>query len=163
MKKILLLSTIAGVAASVAAVTPAMAQTAPITTNTTTPGTITVSATTLPLCTAPGNLTVPLGQYNGTTTVTSTNNILFKCTNGTVGTVALTSASTSSNTSGNLVAPGSTTPIAYTFTGNGGSGVGTGLTASASNISIPSVITVAPGQNPTPGSYLDTIAVTVSY
>ena len=161
MKKILLLSTIAGVAASVAAVTPAMSSQTP--TNTTAPSNITVSATTLPLCTAPGNINVPLGQYNGTTTITATNNILFKCTNGTTGTVALTSASTSNNTNGILVSPAGTTPIVYTFTGNGSSGVGTGLTASASNISIPSVISVPIGQNPAPGNYSDTISVTVSY
>ena len=162
MKKILLLSTIAGVAASVAAVTPAMSsQTAP--TNTTTPSTINVSATTVPLCTAPGNATIALGQYNGISTITAPNNVVFKCTNGTVGTVTLTSASTSQNDSGKLVSPAGTTPIAYTFTGNGSSGIGTGLTASASNISIPSVISVAAGLNPIPGNYSDTIAVTVSY
>ena len=161
MKKILLLSTIAGIAASVAAVAPAMS----LPVNTTTAGTINVSATTLPLCTAPGNINVALGQYNGTTTIAATNNILFKCTSGTTGTVTLTSANatTNPNTSGNLVSPAGTTPIAYTFTGNGSSGIGTGLTASASNISIPSVISVPTGQNPIPGSYSDTISVTVSY
>ena len=159
MKKILLLSTIAGVAASVAAVAPAMSQTV----TTTTPSTINVSATTVPLCTAPGNATIALGQYNGISTITAPNNVVFKCTNGTVGTVTLTSASTSSNTDGTLVSPAGTTPIAYTFTGNGSSGIGTGLTASASNISIPSVVSVAAGLNPIPGNYSDTIAVTVSY
>ena len=70
------------------------------TVNTTPPSIINISATTLPLCNAPGNINVALGQYNGTTTVTSTNNILFKCTNGTVGTVNLTSASTSESAAG---------------------------------------------------------------
>ena len=155
MKKILLLSAIAGISASLAAA-PAMAGTSS--------GIVTVGATTTAVCTAPGATTVSLGSYDGTTAiVNATNNITFKCTNTTPATVTFASASTNSAGSGNLTNPTTSTPIIYTFTGDGTIVTGAGVSGAAASLTVAAPISVAADQDPAPGSYSDTIAVTVTY
>jgi spore coat protein U-like protein len=160
MKKFLLLTAIAS-AASVAAVAPAIANEAPA------GGVITVNAITTKFCTTPSNITIPLGEYNGTVAVGPTAaNVTFKCTNGTAATVAFSSASTSSGNSGNLLGGNPAlpaTPIAYTYSTSGTSGTGNGLNSAAAALTSTANISIAAGQAPTVGSYTDTINVTVSY
>jgi spore coat protein U-like protein len=159
MKKFLLLTAIASVA-SVAAVAPAMAVD-------TLPGTITVNAGTAASCTQPSNVTVSLGNYNGTAAVAATAaTVSFKCTLGTPATVAFSSVSTSSATGGTLLGGNASlpaTPIAYTYTTNVPVTVGTGLIPAATALTATASVAIAAGQNPTVGSYTDDIKVTVSY
>ena len=155
MKKILLLSTIAGIAASVAAVTPAMAQTAT--------GSFTVNSTTTKLCTTPLAANISLGEYNGTTVATATTPIVFKCTATTPATVTL-AAGNGSATAGILTPSGGGTPINYTLGVTDGSVIGLGLTTgTATDLTATGTVSVAANQNPTPGSYTDTVNVTVTY
>jgi spore coat protein U-like protein len=150
MKNILAL-TVLSVAATFAAVAPAMANT------------ITVGASTAALCTAPAAVTVALGNYNGLTAAApQTANVVFQCTNTTPATVTLESVSTASATGGDLTDAATATPIAYTFSGDGTVVTGTGLTA-GNDLTVPVVVDIAAGQNPAPGTYSDTINVTVTY
>jgi spore coat protein U-like protein len=141
--------------ATLAAVAPAMAGT--------TSGTLTVGAGTAALCTAPTATTIALGNYDGTATKTGTSSIVFRCTNTTTGTVTLQSASAGgTSTTGKLSDPATTTPIDYAFTGDGATATGTGLTT-GNNISTSVGVNVLAGQNPAPGTYEDTINITVTY
>jgi spore coat protein U-like protein len=157
MKKFLLLTAIACTAA-VSAVAPAMAGTST--------GTITIGAGTAALCTAPTATSVALGNYDGTAAVSGTTSVVFRCTNTTLATVTLLSNSVGgTNLAGKLsdaVTPTST-PINYTFSGDGLTAQGTGLSAAINDISTPVTVNVAGGQNPAPGTYSDTIKITVTY
>jgi spore coat protein U-like protein len=143
--------------ATLAAVAPAMAGT--------TNGTINVGATTLASCTAPSAVAIALGNYDGTALVTGTTNVVFKCTNTSTGTVTLLSASATGTATGGTLSGGTTTPIAYTFTGNNTvSPQGNGLAGAAADISVPVTATIAAGENPIPSlTYADIINVTVTY
>jgi spore coat protein U-like protein len=160
--KKLLISTLVGISATVAAVAPAMAQTATAT------GNINVSSTTTKLCTDPVAAPLNLGEYNGTVAVSGSSNVTFKCTNTTPATVTISTISSgaASGTAGKLTATNgiTNTPIDYTMSiTSGGSQTGAGL-----GTSVPDLITVVgfnvpANQNPVPGPYSDTVSVTVTY
>jgi spore coat protein U-like protein len=152
MKKFLISMASVGMT-SLAVAAPTMAQS--------TTGSMGVTATTTKLCTAPVATAVALGEYNGTSAKTANSTITYKCTNTTTSTINLQSASTRSSTGGNLT--NGTNTIAYTLTGDGSTGTGSGLSGSATDISITVGISVLSGLNPVPGSYSDTINVTVNY
>ena len=90
------------------------------------PHTITVNASVAQVCkfnTAASSIALTLDPTL-TTTVTGTDSVLYRCTNGTSPTFTLTSSSTSSTGGGNLLQGAETIP--YTFTSTGG-GAGTGM------------------------------------
>jgi spore coat protein U-like protein len=156
MKKFLLLTAIAS-ATSVAAVAPAMANEIPPA-----GGVVTVNATTTKFCTTPSNITVSLGEYNGTAAVgPNPGAVNFRCTNTTPATVVFSSASTASATGGKLL--NGANNIVYTYTTAGTSVIGTGLATAANDLTSTANISIAAGQNPVPGSYSDTINVSVNY
>jgi spore coat protein U-like protein len=158
MKKFLLLTAIAS-AASVAAVAPVMANGYPANSRS---STVTINANTSKSCTTPSNLTIPLGEYDGTAAIGPiAANVTFKCTNGTPATVAFSSASTGSANSGNLI--GGAVPIAYTFAATGTSGTGNGLNTSAAALTSTANISIAADQSPSVGPKTDNLNVTVSY
>jgi spore coat protein U-like protein len=154
MKKFLALTAFVATA-TLAAVAPAMAGTQT--------GTVTVGASTAAFCTQPTTQTIALGNYDGRLPATGSSAVTFRCTTSTPATVTLLSASTGgTNAAGQLTDLATSTPINYTFTGDGATRTGTGLTT-GNDISTSVGVTVAAGQNPAPGTYSDTINVTVTY
>lgn len=94
------------------------------------------------------------------TTVSGTDNVLYRCTNGTAPTFTLTSSSTSSTSSGNLIQGAESIPYTFTSTsGVAGSGMGAGNDKTL-GVTVSVDQTTAAGV--TPGTYSDTIVVSVN-
>ena len=97
-----------------------------------------------------------------TTTVTGSDNVVYRCTKGTTPAFTLTSSSTSSTSGGNLVQGAESIP--YTFSSSGG-GAGTGMGNSAANdktLAVTVSVDQSGAANVTPGTYSDTIIVDVT-
>jgi spore coat protein U-like protein len=137
---------------------------------TTTTATMSNSATLTAYCTvSTGNLA--FGSYNGSATVSTTANVAVTCTNTTTYSVALDAGTTSGGTTAvrKLTAGGADT-IDYTISqdaghstnwATGGSAqAGTGNGASQTLVAYGNI---AAGQLVTPGSYTDTVTVTLTY
>ena len=124
--------------------------------------TITVNASAATVCkftttASTVNLTV---DPTASTTVTGTDNVLYRCTNGTSPTFLLTSSSTSSTSGGNLLQGAETIP--YTFSsisGGAGSGLGSG---NDKTLAVTVGVDQTAAANVTPGTYTDTIIVSVN-
>lgn len=129
---------------------------------------MTIGANVAKSCTAPGAYTVSLGNYNGTSAVSGTSNVLFKCTFGTFYTVKLKPAGGAEASNGTLKSSPNTTPINYNLTYNGllksrYTGLGSGLNPGAGFIAVTPTVVVPANQSPIPGSYSDTVTIEVSY
>jgi spore coat protein U-like protein len=126
--------------------------------------TITVNATVTGTCkfnTAASTIALAVDP-TATSSVTGTDNVLYRCTNGTVPGFTLTSSSTSSTTGGNLIQGAENFP--YTFTSSGG-GAGTGMGNLAANdktLAVTVSVNQSGAANVTPGTYSDTIVVDVT-
>lgn len=124
--------------------------------------TITVNATVPTVCkfsSTTSSVTLALDPTL-TTTVTGTDNVLYRCTNGTAPTFTLTSSSTSSTTGGNLAQGAETIP--YTFTSTSG-GPGTGLgSGNDKTLGVTVSVDQTNAASVTPGTYSDTIVVSVN-
>ena len=97
-----------------------------------------------------------------TTTVTGSDNVLYRCTNGTAPAFTLTSSSTSSTSGGNLVQGGENIPYTFSSTG-GGAGTGMGnLAANDKTLAVTVSVDQSGAANVTPGTYSDTIVVNVT-
>lgn len=126
--------------------------------------TITVNASVAAVCmfnttSSTVSLTV---DPTASTTVSGTDNVLYRCTNGTTPSFALTSSSTSSTSGGNLIQGAESIP--YTFSSTGG-GAGTGMGNVAANdktLAVTVSVNQAAAANVTPGTYTDTIVVNVT-
>ena len=97
-----------------------------------------------------------------TTTVTGSDNVVYRCTKGTTPAFTLTSSSTSSTSGGNLVQGAESIP--YTFSSSGG-GAGTGMGNLAANdktLAVTVSVDQSGAANVTPGTYSDTIVVDVT-
>jgi spore coat protein U-like protein len=153
VKKLSILSAAIGVGIAILAGSPAQANT------------IVVGASTAPLCTAPGNYNIALGNYNGISPLTGNATIAFKCTKTTPFTIKLSPNSGAiPSVNGTLnTTPANNTPIAYTLDSATFTGTGNGLTVSAATVGAIPNVNVAAGQNPIPGSYSDTINIVVTY
>ncbi len=93
-----------------------------------------------------------------TTTLTSSANLLYRCTNGTTPSFSLTSAYSS-----NLKLSTGTESFAYSYSGAGTGTVGSGMGSAQSKTQVIGVtIPQAPTADLPPGTYTDTITVTVS-
>jgi spore coat protein U-like protein len=155
MKNIVAL-TVLSVAATFAAVAPAMADTLPG------GASIGVSSEVVKSCTTPGDVVADLGLYKVGIDNVESKQVKFKCTNGTPATITLKSASTGGSGAGKLFNGTSTSSfLTYTFTGNNGGGTGAGLGSTAGSIAVDVDITIPKDQNPVVGTFNDTIAVTV--
>lgn len=124
--------------------------------------TITVNASVAQVCkfnTAASTIALTLDPTL-TTTVTGTDNVLYRCTSGTAPTFSLTSSSTSSTSGGNLVQGAENIP--YTFSSSGG-GSGTGMGAgNDKTLAVTVSVDQTGAANVTPGTYSDTIVVSVN-
>ena len=94
------------------------------------------------------------------TNVSQTGTVQYVCTKGTAPAFALESGSTNSATGGNLGNAGETIP--YTFSSTSG-GSGTGMAAGQEKtLSVTVTVNQANAANVTPGTYTDTIAITLA-
>ena len=158
MRKLSILSTVVGIAAVFSTITPAMGQPLNVATN--------IGKS----CTAPGNYTVVLPNYDGTDRSASAS-IKFKCTKNTFFTIDLFPGNgrvISSSGTLKSAAPGNTTPIAYTVKVGGTprstfTGRGNGLSGAAAEVGATPFIHPTAGQDPEPGTYSDTIGIVVTY
>jgi spore coat protein U-like protein len=95
-----------------------------------------------------------------TTVITGASTIQYRCTRGTTPVFAMTSGSTGSGAGGNLVL--GTESIAYTYSSvNGGDGTGMAA-AQAKDLTVTVSVNQANAANVTPGTYTDTIAITLN-
>ena len=126
--------------------------------------TITVNATVTGTCkfnTAASTIALAVDP-TATSSVTGTDNVLYRCTNGTVPSFTLASSSTGSTSGGNLANGAESFP--YTFSSTGG-GAGTGMGNSATNdktLAVAVSVAQSGAANVTPGVYSDTILVSVN-
>ena len=97
-----------------------------------------------------------------TTTVNQTGNVLYRCTNGTSPIFAMTSASTASATGGNLIQGLESIPYTYSSTNTGaGTGMG-GAPGNDKTLAVTVSVNQANAASVTPGSYTDSISVTLT-
>jgi spore coat protein U-like protein len=157
VNKYSVLSVITGFAVVMSGMTSAMAGTKR--------GTVTVGASTMAVCTAPGTYNITLGNYNGTLAVTGSAGIMFKCTKTTPFTITLKpNQGRVGSTNGTLnTTPVNATPIAYTLDTDIFTGTGNGLSLSGAQVGGTPNVTVAAGQSPIPGTYSDIITIEVTY
>ncbi len=125
--------------------------------------TINVSAAVTGTCkfqtTSPSTINLTLDPA-ATTTVNQTGNVLYRCTNGTAPTFVMTSGSTASASGGNLRQ--GTESIAYTYSStNQGAGTGMG-TGNDRTLAVTVSVNQALAASVSPGTYSDTIAVTLT-
>ena len=124
--------------------------------------TITVNATVVATCkfnatSTTMNLTL---DPTASSTVAQTASVFYRCTKGTSPSFALASGSTSSATGGNLVRGAES--IAYSYSsasGGSGSGMGSG---NDKTLSVTVSVSQANAADVTPGTYTDTIAITLT-
>jgi len=125
--------------------------------------TINISATVADFCrfnAASSNVNFTLDP-SATTTVMQTASILYRCTKGTTPVFGFSSASTSSATDGTLGNAGPDT-IAYTYATSApvdGSGLGA---FQDKTLAVDVSVNQANAANVTPGTYTDTIAITLN-
>lgn len=125
--------------------------------------TITVSAAVAGNCKFQGasSSTISLTiDASATTTVNQVGNVLYRCTNGTSPAFAMSSGSTSSATGGNLIQGLESIPYTYSST-NGGAGTGMGG-GNDKTLAVTVSVDQANAASVTPGTYTDTIAVTLT-
>jgi spore coat protein U-like protein len=157
VRKLSIVSTVVGIAAVFSTITPAVGQS------------VNVGANIGKSCTAPGNYTVTLPNYDGTDRPGSAS-IKFKCTKNTPYTIELFPGNGMvKSSSGTLtLGRGGATPIAYTIKVgstlvNTFTGRGSGLGPFAGEVGATPVIHPTAGQDPEPGLYSDTIGIKVTY
>ncbi len=124
--------------------------------------TITVNATVAGNCkfnagTSTVNMTL---DPTATTTATGSAAVLYRCTKGTAPVFALSSASTSSATGGNLVNGAESIPYTYTST-SGGAGTGLGA-GQDKTLDVTVSVNQANAANVTPNTYTDDIVIDVT-
>jgi len=103
------------------------------------------------------NLTIDAAA---TTTVSQIGNVLYRCTNGTSPVFAMASGSTASATGGNLAQGLETIPYTFSSTNTGaGTGMGGG---NDKTLAVTVSVNQANAASVTPGTYTDTIAVTLT-
>lgn len=126
--------------------------------------TITVNASVAAVCmfnTTASTLALTVDP-TATSTVSGTDNVLYRCTSGTTPSFTLTSSSTSSTSGGNLIQGAESFP--YTFSSVGG-GAGTGMgniSANDKTLAVTVSVNQAGAANVSPGTYTDTIVVDVT-
>ena len=125
--------------------------------------TINVSAAVAGTCkfqtTSPSTINLTI-DATATTTVNQVGNVLYRCTNGTSPAFAMSSGSTSSATGGNLIQGLESIPYTYSST-NGGAGSGMGA-GNDKTLAVTVSVDQSGAAGVTPGTYTDTIAVTLT-
>jgi spore coat protein U-like protein len=136
---------------------------------TTTTASMSNSATVAAYCTvSTGNLS--FGTYNGTAAAPTTATVSLTCTNSTAWSVALDAGTTSGGTEAVRKLANGANTLNYTISSDAGHttnwGTSSGAQTGAGNGSAQTLTAygnIASGQFVTPGSYTDTVTVTLTY
>ena len=125
--------------------------------------TITVSAAVAGNCKFQGASTSTISltiDAAATTTINQIGNVTYRCTNGTAPAFVMASGSTASGTGGNLIQGAESIPYTYSSTNTGaGTGMGGG---NDKTLAVTVSVNQANAASVTPGTYTDTIAVTLT-